>query len=360
METKKTVGIGLMGAWHKYIYKFSNMMFKGFEKKRHWIYPCKYPECAAIAAWDENPARGQALADEYGVRFERDLEKFLADPGIDAVILCMPTTQHDELILKAVNAGKHIYVEKSPFSTEDGAYLAREAIRKNNIHFMVSSPMDKRRNRFAKELADAGKLGKITEVRFRLYDRWALDATEPVGILNKQENGGGALIDYGQHGIHILNWFLGMPLSCCARFGYVTEFAKKHQIEDNACVVYEFEDGALGIVETGWTAPDHECVLDVYGTNGRVHINGDLRFFKEDGERVIFDDVSYSIAGGNMIHIPEDDLPAPNLYPLRYWVDCIVNNTPVERQNIDEAVAWTKMLMAAYRAAESGECVSLR
>jgi len=356
---KATVGIGLMGAWHRYIYKFSNMMFKGFQKKRHWIYPCTYPECRPVAAWDYDEERGKQLAGEYGCPFEADLDSFLDNDDIDAVVICTPTSMHTEHIIRAAKAGKHIFVEKSPFSSLEGAYLARDAIKKSGIHFMVSSPMDKPRNRFAKDLLDSGKLGTVTEIRFRLHDKWAIDNPQPVSILNKEEAWGGALIDYGQHGIHILNWMLGMPLRVSAHFGYVTDFAKQYHIEDNAAAVFEFENGVLGIVETGWTAPDHECMLDIYGTKGRVHVMGDERHFSSEGVQTIADRIDYCLDGGNMIHVDNSELPAPLRYPLRNWIDNILSDANDDRQNIDEAVAWTEMLMAAYRSAGTGEPINI-
>jgi predicted dehydrogenase len=321
---------------------------------KHWK-ACPYTGCKILAAWDDNSRRGQALADRFTCQYYSDLDAFLANPAIDAVIICSPTSQHAEHIIRAAIAGKHIYVEKSPFTSLEGAYLAREAVKKSGVHFMVSSPMEKPRVRFAKRFIDEGKLGVINEIRFRLTNDGAIDRTEPTSIYNKEENGGGAMIDFGQHGVHILNWFLGMPVRTSARFGYVTDFAKKYRIEDNAVALYEFESGAIGVVEAGWASPYHECFLDIFGTKGRLHVVGDDVLYTPDGTKKIFDDVSYELGGKNPVHVPESDLPEPFLFPLRHWIETIINDTPDDRQNIDEAVAWTEMLVAAYRAAECGE-----
>lgn len=353
------LGIGMLGGWQNHSIRFGKLILSNGtlagDNFRHWK-TANYEECKIVAAWDDDPARGQALAQTCECPYEPDLDAFLANPEIDAVIVCSATVQHGEHIIRAANAGKHIFVEKAPFATVEDAYLAREAIRRNHVHFMVSSPMDKPRNRFALQLIEEGKLGEVTEVRFRLSNAGALDQTEPHGIYKKEENGGGAMLDFGQHGVHLTSWFLGKPVRCSAHFDYISPMAKKYHTEDNVVATYTFENGGIGVVETGWVAPNHECVLDVCGTKGTIHVVGDDVTYYDDGTKNVHDTITYSL-GGNWISVTEDQLPEKLHYPLRYWIESILNDTPDDRQNIDEAVLWTEMLAAAYRASESGEVV---
>jgi 1,5-anhydro-D-fructose reductase (1,5-anhydro-D-mannitol-forming) len=344
MTGKTKIGIGLLGAWQEHVHRFAKIILTSGDLKidsmKHWQ-TSSYPECKIVAAWDDNLARGKALAEEVGCEFESDLGAFLANPAMDAVIICSPTAQHAEHVILAANAGKHIFIEKSPFTSLEGAYLARKAVKKSGVHFMVSSPMEKPRNRFAKKLVDDGKLGVITGMRFRLISGEGCHVTEPSGIYNKKEGGGGAMIDFGQHGVHILSWFLGKPIRTTAHFAHVMDFAKKSDTEDYAVAVYEFGNGVLGTVEAGWVAPCHEVVLDIYGTRGKVHIDED--------------DVRYCIGSEEWIQVPQSELPPPLLYPLRHWLESILHDRPDDRQNIDDAVLWTEMLVAAYRSAGKGE-----
>lgn len=356
---KKTIGIGMLGGWQNHAKRFAQLILSNGKLEgdnfRHWK-EAAYDDCNIIAAWDSDEIRGRELAKVSGCPFEPDLDAFLANPEIDAVIVCSPTVDHADHIIRAANAGKHVFVEKAPFATVEGAYLAREAVRRNGVHFMVSSPMDKPRNRFALQLAKDGKLGDITEVRFRLSNEGILEQKELTGIYNKEENGGGAMLDFGQHGVHLTSWFLGRPTRCSAHFDYISDLAKKHEVEDNVVATYEFENGGIGVVETGWVAPGHECILDVCGTKGTVHVIGDDVTYFEDGTKDVHDTITYAL-GGNWISVKEDQLPEKLHYPLRHWIESILHDTPDDRQNIDEAVLWTEMIAAAYRAAESGEVI---
>lgn len=348
-----------MGAWQDHIYRFADCFLTNGKAKgnfRHWK-QAEYADCEIVSVWDDNEQRGKKLADYCSCPHYTDVNEFLADPKLDAVVMCAPTVDHGRLTVMAANAGKHVFMEKAPFVTLEDAYLAREAIYRNGVQYMVSSPMEKPRNRYAQQMIQSGVLGDITEIRFRLYDNFCINRTEAVGIFNKEENGGGAMIDYGQHGVHMTSWLLNSkPVRCSASFGYVTEFAKKHQIEDSVAALYEFECGAIGVVEAGWCAPIHECVLDVCGTKGTLHLLGDDKFHREDGTVEDHDILTYSLDGQNWITVPESEFPEPTFhYPLRHWIECILNNTPNERQNIEEAVLWTEMLAAAYRSAGNTE-----
>lgn len=353
----KKLRIGLMGAWQEHIYRFADYILLdghlNVDSAHHWI-DARYSECEIVSVWDSVAERGQKLADYCKCRFVGDINEFVNDPGMDAVIICSETVEHGRHVVKCANAGKHIFIEKAPFATLEDAYLAREAIKRNHVHFMVSSPMDKPRNRYILNLIKDGKLGEVTSVKFRLFSEAGPKLTEPKGIYKKEENGGGAMLDYGQHGVHIAQMFLGKAVSCSARFNYVTDYAKKYHTEDNAIAVFNHDNGAYSVVEAGWCAPSHECILDVTGTKGAVHLVGDAKVFHENGTHEVHDLMSYRLNGREWVNIPESDFPEQVLFPLRGWIETILKDLPDTRFNIDDAVTWTEMLSAAYQAAEQG------
>lgn len=345
--------IGLMSAWQDHIYRFADYILKdghiSADSTRHWI-DARYSDCEIVAVWDSVEERGRKLADYCGCKFISCVDEFVNNKEMDAVILCSETALHAKYTVMCANAGKHVYVEKAPFVTLEDAYLAREAVKRSGIKFMVSSPMDKPRNRYILNMINEGKLGELTGMRFRLYSDAGPTLTEPVSIYNKVEGGGGALIDYGQHGMHMAQMFLGPVKTCNAFTGHVTEFAKKYDIDDNVVAFFEHENGAFSVVEAGWCAPSHECIFDIAGTKGYVHLVGDAKVFKEDGQVEVHDFLSCRLDGKEWVNISESDFPEKVQFPLRYWIDCCINDTPIEKFGIDEAVAWTEMIEAAYRA----------
>src|SRR5690348_5705393 len=70
-----------------------------------------HPEVELVAIWDDVPERGQAEAEQRGVRFYSDLNELLAQPDIDGVIVTTPTNIHRDVMVAAARAGKHIFTE---------------------------------------------------------------------------------------------------------------------------------------------------------------------------------------------------------------------------------------------------------
>src|SRR4051794_28980370 len=73
----------------------------------------KNPDAELVCVWDDEPARGRPAASKLGVPFEDNLHDVLGSSGIDGVVIDSETNKHPDLILAAVNAGKHVFTEKA-------------------------------------------------------------------------------------------------------------------------------------------------------------------------------------------------------------------------------------------------------
>ena len=120
------------------------------------------------AVWDEDPVEGAKWAEKLGVEFVADLDELLARKDIDAVCCCTPTTMHKDVLIKAANAGKHIFSEKAMATTVEDCLAIEEAVKKNNVTFMLSLPHKSRPDvQFIKKAIDNGDFGDVTLVRVR-------------------------------------------------------------------------------------------------------------------------------------------------------------------------------------------------
>src|SRR3954447_14126650 len=84
----------------------------GFMGSTHAKAYAAMPEVAVAAVYAPTPDRGGPLAREIDSRWTDDLQAVLADPGIEAVDICLPTPQHREVAEAALAAGKHVLLEK--------------------------------------------------------------------------------------------------------------------------------------------------------------------------------------------------------------------------------------------------------
>jgi scyllo-inositol 2-dehydrogenase (NAD+) len=227
--------------------------------------------------WDENPDRGAEWASELNVHFEPNLDDVLSNPEIDGVIVTTATNRHKDIIIAAANHGKHIFTEKVlAFTVEECEEIYR-AVEDNNVHLMVNLPrLTESFYLYAQETVDKGLLGDITYIRCRVAHNGSVPSKEnpkgwlPEHFYNKEECGGGALIDLGAHPIYLTNRLGGKVKAVT---GKLNEFYKLG-VDDNAVVMVEYESGAMGMIETGFLSFGSPQQLELYGTEGTLMIEG--------------------------------------------------------------------------------------
>jgi len=318
------IKIAMISAWHVHA--------KGYARELLQI-----PGCEITCVWDECADRGKKWAEELGCAFFADYDDLLKSADVDAVVIDAPTNMHAELLIKAAEAGKHIFTEKVLTLTAEDAYRVREAVRKSGVHFTISYPhkcSDK--IQFAKELIDSGRLGKVTYARVRNCHSGSIDDWLPPHFYSEEQCGGGAMIDLGAHPMYLLEFFLGKPLSVQSLFLNATE----RPVEDNAVCLLEFAGGAIGVSETGFVSRSDPYSVEVSGTKGAVRILGDSATY------ATADDTD-----GDFTDVPAKAYNIPK--PLSYWTDSIKNGTENTLFNIDEAVSLTELMEAAYQSSKS-------
>lgn len=320
--------LGLLSYWHVHARDYANDADK-------------HPETQIVSLWDELPERGQRMAAEKGWTFVENLDDLLAS-DIDGVIVTTPTTMHEEVMVKAALAGKHIFTEKVLAHTTRGAKAILEAAKKNNVALIVSLP--RTRIGLTKALqANIATLGKLSFVRIRLAHNGALSSEQhPQGWLPKHfiegsEAAGGAMIDLGCHPMYLVRMFLGMPQDVSSSYGHVT----RRELEDNAISVLHYDNGAIGLVETGFVTPGY-WGLELHGDKGQLvfsSIDKTLRHF--DGNT------------WNTLEIPQDD---PSLFES--WVEHITKGSR-DTANNQLALDLTILMEASNLAAKEKRTIAL-
>ncbi|MDE7285744.1 MAG: Gfo/Idh/MocA family oxidoreductase, partial [Lachnospiraceae bacterium] len=221
--------------------------------------PKKVPhlEKEFAAVWDNDKERGEKWAEAMNCMFVEDYDQLLAIPDIDGVLITSETSMHEELIVKAAEAGINVFVEKALTTTNESAYRIREAVKRSNIKFTVSDPVRHGDLLYAKELVDKGVIGELISVRSRMSNACAINDQDSIRQYYEVEcTGGGAMIDMGYHNIHRIQWFLGKPVRAASILVPFTDYGKEKKIDENSIAVFEFESGKIGIAETSWLTED--------------------------------------------------------------------------------------------------------
>ena len=347
-----------------------------------------HPDADVTAVWDEDATRGGAWATALGVPFEADLNALLARGDVDAVCVVTPTNMHRDVMVRAANAGKHIFTEKVLATTVADCDAIAHAVESRGVRFCISFP---RRTapaiRYAKQALDDGWFGRVTAVRVRIAHDGAVRGWLPEHFYDPVACGGGAMMDLGAHGMYICRWLLGAPKRVVSAFAGVTGRA----VEDNAVSVIEFENGAIAVNETSFTSFGGAYSLEIDGTEGGYRLlspgdgaqirskrfgnaewrtpeqpsagvrEGDAPRMKEpsagvrEGDAPRMKEPSAGVREGDT---PRMELPPAQPKPIDQWIAGCVRGTPIAF-DLAAARQLTELMEAAYAAHREGRSVAL-
>jgi UDP-N-acetylglucosamine 3-dehydrogenase len=219
---------------------------------------------------DPDPARHKEIRKQYpamsGYKDHRDM---LLAEKLDVVSVCSPNVYHAPQTIDALDARCHVLCEKPMATTVKDAErmgaAAKQARKKLMIgftHRMLAGPMR------CKALLDKGDIGKPFMMRVRFahggpYPGWA----KSDWFYDPALAAGGAMLDMGIHAIDLCQWLVGPIVGVHAM---AATLLKKIDVDDNALLMVEFKNNALGYIDVGWTSKPGFTGFEIYGTTGSV------------------------------------------------------------------------------------------
>lgn len=313
--------IAMIGKWHVHAEGYANEMKKT-------------PFVQVDYVFDEDAQTAREWAKALECTAAESYEAILNDPQIGGVVICTATCDHEKYILPACRAGKAVFTEKVLGITAEGAEEIRRAVVENGVSFGISFPhkCDPKLMRAA-EWVTGGKLGQVTYARVRNVHNGASANWLPATFYDAAQCGGGAMIDLGAHPMYTLCMLLGLPASVQSTF---TQVMGKG-VEDNAVSLLRYENGAIGVAETGFVSENNPYTLEVSGTRGALRIWKDLMVCCPDTDNQ---------------WVTDFDLPDAPESPIVQWARCVEEGRPVPAAfGIDQAVELSRVMDAAYRPA---------
>jgi predicted dehydrogenase len=237
-----------------------------------------------------------------------DWKTIMERDDIDIVNIGTPTFEHKEMVIAAAKAGKHIICEKPFTLTYDDAKDMVEAVRGTGIvHYLNHNYRRVPAIAYAKQLIDEGRIGTIYHWREVYLQDWITDPNFPLSWqLRKEYAGGGPLFDLTSHAVDLARYLIGEPESITA---VNKTFIKQRplpgtgataftsgsdikttemgdvEVDDASFAILEFENGALGSIESSRFAVGRKNYNDfeVYGSKGALKFNlekmNELEFF---------------------------------------------------------------------------------
>jgi predicted dehydrogenase len=235
-------------------------------------------ELAAVV--DTHPERAERLAADRGGKVFTSLTDALAAVDIDIVVVCTPTGRHGEVAIEALQAGKHVIIEKPAETTVARTDQIIEAQRKaGRLVAVISQHRFDPSTEIALAAIQKGELGRLT-TGIAAIDWWRGQSYYDSGDWRGtwELDGGGALMNQGVHTVDLLVATMGRPVEV---FAYTDTLAHQRiEVEDVAVAVVRFESGALGVLHATTAAyPGLSARLHVHGDQGSIVIDNDLLTF---------------------------------------------------------------------------------
>lgn len=228
------------------------------------------PDAEVVAVAAKTPGKAAQFAAGRGIPHAYDdYRKILERADIDAVTVAVPNYLHEEIVVAAAAAGKHIMCEKPFARTIQEAERMLKAVKDAGVKLVYGemlcfAPKYAR----AKRLVDEGALGKV----FLVKQSEEHDGPHSPWFWDVNLSGGGVLLDMGCHSIEFARWILDRPAvkSVQATMGQFVHHGRT-QGEDHCICIIEFENGAMGVAENSWGKTggiDDRC--EIYGTQGNT------------------------------------------------------------------------------------------
>lgn len=243
--------------------------------EQHIIGYDAHPDCRTVAICDINAARlAEVGARHPHCRRTADPQKIITDPEIDIVSICSHDDAHAAQVVPALDAGKHVFVEK-PLCVTRGELDAIRAAHARNPHLKLSSNLILRRSPRFLDLRERIRSGAMGDI-------YLLEADYNYGRLHKLTEGWrGRVPNYsvmlggGVHMVDLLLWLVGDKVEEVAAFGTgLATRGTNYRGDDTRIAILRFASGALGKICANFPCVyPHHHKITVYGTKGTFENN---------------------------------------------------------------------------------------
>lgn len=250
-------------------------------------------ECEVIAITDVNIAAANDKAKQYGIPYVAEsAEALIQRDDIDAVVIGVPNQYHADLVLLALEAGKHVLIEKPMAIHAEAARQIVKASQKSDRIVMVSHQM--RWESIPMQIKgqiDRGELGKIYTAKTGWFRRKGIPGWG-TWFTQMNQSGGGPLIDIGVHMLDLALYLMGNPKpvsvygATYAEFGPVRKgigtwgtpnWNGTYDVEDLATALIKMEDGSTLSLEVSWAVhmdTDNTPFIHLMGSEGGASYRG--------------------------------------------------------------------------------------
>jgi predicted dehydrogenase len=324
------------------------------------------------AVYGRDPEKVRALAEQHGVRrTSTRLEELIDSPDVHVVDNCLVNAEHFSPLMRAIDAGKHVFTEK-PLTIDLGeAERLLAAARAAGVHHGVIQNM--RFNpgpRKARQLIEEGLVGRIfsADVLFGYMVPQTV-VNRPTWFYKKEEAGGGIVEDMMAHFFDLLRHLVG-PIDAVYAAGGIAWSTRREpdgtpfpvEVEDLASVTIRFTNGAVGNCFASWVRRKHEEVpeFQIDGEDGSLLFSFNSLRSQKQAETPLFRFDARQVQAESLAdwEVMDLELRDPFGLQLEQFLAGIVRGQPTA-PDWQDAVINQRLIKAAYQSAAERREVQL-
>ncbi|OGA53542.1 MAG: hypothetical protein A3G24_17530 [Betaproteobacteria bacterium RIFCSPLOWO2_12_FULL_62_13] len=330
-----------------------------------------HPAVQFIAVSDADPAKARDLAEKVGAQFHSgDNEEVIARPEVNAVVVSTSEGEHVAPILKAIESGKPVLVEKPIALTLADADRVIQAIDKSAASVRVGySRRYKDRYLIAKEQIVQGRVGRIVGGAARLFN----SRSQAIAVFKRNRHAT-PVVDALTYYVDLMNWLVGGTglAEIYARGQTGVLKAAGYEVEDVSYAILTYTDGTVVNLGVSYALPEkypalgHAARVELLGTEGVMILDDDHT-----------DQLMYSEKGVPHVYLPDHTVNmvflqsgtpgdwalgefwGPIANETRAWLDHLSMGKPCVLATPQEARATLEATLAIEHSIASGRAVTL-
>ncbi len=268
----ETIGVAMLG------YAFMGRAHSRAFREAAYLSPALVPRLVSISG--RTAEKVEAARRLHGwEEATTDWREQVADERIQLFDNGGPNKLHAEPTIEAARNGKHVLCEKPlGLDAEEAHRMWRAAEDAGVVHMCGFNYRFVPAIRRARELVDSGMLGELVHFRARYLQSWGWEAPTDIWRFDRAQAGSGALGDLGAHIVDLARYLCGEVAAVSAT---VRTYVEGHEVDDAFVATVEFENGAIGTLESSRLALGrvNQNTFELNGSRGSIAF--DLERFDE-------------------------------------------------------------------------------
>ena len=279
-------------------------------------------------------------------------QELISNTELDVIFISLPNKFASEAVSLSLKKGLHVFCEKPPAKTLDELKAVKKIYQKSpdlklmygfNHRFHLSVEE-------AKRIIDSKTFGEIINLKGVYGKSQIISFNQTDWRTNREESGGGILLDQGIHMLDLIRY-----LSCknfSKIFSFIDNAFWNYDVEDNAYVLMKSSDGVVAQLHSSATQWRHIFNLEITLQKGSLVLGGLLTGSKSYGDETLTTITSNPEKDKGMPMESttkyNEDVSWDN--EIKYFDNCIKNNSEIQRGSIDDAIETMKLVEAIYKS----------